>query len=56
MSHSAAIRGKHACRLFQGRAKGVLWRHSSVNLVKPRHIALGRAKYSSANAEDRHGG
>jgi hypothetical protein len=53
MSHSATIRGKRACRHLEGRTKGVLWHHASVNLVVGHDLALGRGAYSPANAEDR---
>ena len=40
MNHPANIRGERASRFLSERAMGVLWRHSSVNLVEPRSIAL----------------
>jgi hypothetical protein len=40
MGHPAAICGERAGRFFGKRTMGVLWRHSSVNLVEPRSIAL----------------
>ena len=40
MNHPTNIRGERACRFLSERAMGVLWRHSSVNLVEPRSIAL----------------
>jgi hypothetical protein len=33
MGHPAVVRGERACRTFGERTMGVLWRHSSVNLV-----------------------
>jgi hypothetical protein len=51
MGHPAASRGERAGRFFKKRTKGVLWRHSSVNLVEPRSIALAAA-VSPAIAED----
>jgi hypothetical protein len=36
MDHPAAICGERAGRTFRERTMGVLWRHSSVNLVEPR--------------------
>jgi hypothetical protein len=33
MGHPAVIRGERAGRTFGERTMGVLWRHSSVNLV-----------------------
>ena len=39
MGHPAAVRGERARRFFAERTMGVLWRHSSVNLVEPRSIA-----------------
>jgi len=36
MDHPASSCGERAGRGFQQRTMGVLWRHSSVNLVKPR--------------------
>jgi hypothetical protein len=43
MSHPARIRGERARRFLSERAMGVLWRHSNVNLVEPRSIALAAA-------------
>jgi hypothetical protein len=40
MGHPATVRGERAGRFFGKRTMGVLWRHSSVNLVEPRSIAL----------------
>jgi hypothetical protein len=40
MGHPAAVCGERAGRTLKERARGVLWRHSSVNLVEPRSIAL----------------
>jgi hypothetical protein len=56
MRHSAAIRGKRARRLFQGRTKGVVWHHSSVNLVDGREPRTGSGLISPADAEDHRGG
>jgi len=39
MNHPAAWHGERALRFFAERTLGVLWRHSSVNLVRPRSIA-----------------
>jgi hypothetical protein len=43
MNHAATIRGERASRFLSERTMGVLWRHSNVNLVKPRSIALAAA-------------
>jgi hypothetical protein len=43
MDHPAVVRGERASRTFRERTMGVLWRHSSVNLVKPPTIALAAA-------------
>jgi hypothetical protein len=40
MGHPATVRGERAGRFFSKRTMGVLWRHSSVNLVRPRSFAL----------------
>jgi hypothetical protein len=40
VGHPAQFRGERAGRFLNKRTMGVLWRHSSVNLVKPRSIAL----------------
>jgi hypothetical protein len=40
-SHSATARGGR--RFIKERMKGVLWRHSSFNLVEPRSFAPGAA-------------
>jgi hypothetical protein len=42
MGHPAAC-GERAGRFFNKRTMGVLWRHSSVNLVEPRSIAPAAA-------------
>jgi hypothetical protein len=55
MSHPARVRGERARRFVSERAMGVLWRHSNVNLVEPRSIALAAA-VSPAKAEDYKGG
>src|SRR6185369_16125499 len=39
MDHPAALCRERACRTFRERTMGVLWHHSSVNLVEPRSIA-----------------
>jgi hypothetical protein len=44
MSHPAAVRGERAGRLLDKRTMGVLWRHSSVNLVESRSIALAATR------------
>jgi len=51
-SHPATVRGERARRLFQERGDGVLWHHSSVNLVKSRDHRTGRGVISPAKAED----
>jgi hypothetical protein len=43
MDHPAVVRGERSSRTFRERTMGVLWRHSSVNLVKPPTIALAAA-------------
>jgi hypothetical protein len=43
INHPARIRGERARRFLSERTMGVLWRHSSVNLVEPRSIALAAA-------------
>jgi hypothetical protein len=43
--HPAVVRGERAGRTFRERTMGVLWRHSSVNLVEPRSIALAAARF-----------
>jgi hypothetical protein len=43
MSHPENIRRERAGRFLSERTMGVLWRHSNVNLVKPRSIALAAA-------------
>jgi hypothetical protein len=37
MGHSVPQRGERARRTFMERTMGVLWLHSSVNLVEPQH-------------------
>jgi hypothetical protein len=39
--HAAAVRGER--RFIEERMKGVIWRHSSFNLVEPRHVAPSAA-------------
>jgi len=39
MGHPATVSGERAGRTFGERTMGVLWYHSSVNLVEPRSIA-----------------
>jgi hypothetical protein len=56
MDHPAGLGGERASRTFRERTMGVLWRHSSVNLVKPPSIALAAARMSPAAAEDRNRG
>ena len=51
MSHPAPVRGERA-RFIEERMKGVLWRHSSVNLVEPRPSHRPRHR-SPAMAGDR---
>jgi hypothetical protein len=43
MNHPASSCGERARRTFRERTMGVLWRHSSFNLVKRRSIALAAA-------------
>ena len=43
--HPAVVRGERAGRTIRERTMGVLWRHSSVNLVEPRSIALAAARF-----------
>jgi hypothetical protein len=43
MGHPTPQRGERARRTVKERAMGVLWLHSSVNLVEPRSIALAAA-------------
>jgi hypothetical protein len=43
ISHPAIIRRERAGRFLSERTMGVLWTHSSVNLVEPRSIALAAA-------------
>jgi hypothetical protein len=43
MVHPAASRGERAGRFLRERTMGVLWCHSSVNLVEPQSIALAAA-------------
>jgi hypothetical protein len=40
VDHPAALCRERACRTMKERTVGVLWRHSSVNLVEHRSIAL----------------
>jgi hypothetical protein len=40
MGHPATVGGERAGRTFGERTMGVLWIHSSFNLVEPRSIAL----------------
>ena len=51
MGHPAAVHRERVRRFFKWQTNGVLWRHSSVNLVDPQSIALAAAN-SSAAAED----
>jgi hypothetical protein len=41
MRHPATVRGER--RFIEDRTKGVLWHHSSVNLVEPRAVAPAAA-------------
>jgi hypothetical protein len=50
--HPAAVQGKRAGRTVSERTLGVLWRHSSVNLVGPRSIALAGPEFSPTTAGD----
>jgi len=56
IGHPASSCEERAGRTFRERTMGVLWRHSSVNLVKPQSIALAAARISPAAAEDRNCG
>jgi hypothetical protein len=42
-SHPATVHGERSRRLFHERTKGILWRHSSFNLVDPRAFAQAAA-------------
>ena len=44
MIHPATLREERASRFLSERAMGVLWRHSSVNLVESRSIALAATR------------
>jgi hypothetical protein len=44
VSHPATACGERAGRFIKERTMGVLWRHSSVNLVESRSIALATAQ------------
>jgi hypothetical protein len=44
MGHPAAFRRERAGRFFGKRTMGVLWHHSSVNLVESRSIALAATR------------
>jgi len=46
ISHPAASCGERARRFLAERTLGVMWHHSSVNLVEPRSIALAAAEFS----------
>src|SRR4029079_4298983 len=50
--HPAAVRGKHARHRIIVAARGVLWRHASVNLVQPRTFTLAAARIPRRQAED----
>jgi len=52
MDHPASLGGERAGRTIWERTMGVLWRHSSVNLVKPPAIARAAARDSPAAARD----
>jgi hypothetical protein len=45
MGHPAASCGERARRFLAERTMGILWHHSSVNLVEPRSIALAAAEF-----------
>jgi hypothetical protein len=45
MDHPAAVHGERAGRTFGERTMGVLWRHSSVNLVEAAVHRTGRAGF-----------
>jgi len=44
IGHPAALRRERAGRFFGKRTMGVLWHHSSVNLVESRSIALAATR------------
>jgi hypothetical protein len=44
IGHPAALREERAGRFLGKRTMGVLWRHSSVNLVESRSIALAATR------------
>jgi hypothetical protein len=44
IGHPAALREERAGRFFGKRTMGVLWHHSSVNLVESRSIALAATR------------
>jgi hypothetical protein len=52
MNHPAMVCGERAGRTFMERAMGVLWRHSSVNLVDLASRRTGRGMKSRLIAED----
>jgi hypothetical protein len=45
MDHPATVHGERACRTEKERTLGVLWLHSSFNLVMSRSIALAATKF-----------
>jgi hypothetical protein len=53
--HPATLGGERAGRFFAERTMGVLWRHSSVNLVEPRSIALAAAEFSGGCRRSKRG-
>jgi hypothetical protein len=56
MNHPAMLYGERAGRTLMERAMGVLWRHSSVNLVDLASRRTGRGMESRLIAEDQSGG
>ncbi len=56
ISHPAMLYGERAGRTFTERAMGVLWRHSSVNLVDLASRRTGRGLESRLIAGDQIGG
>jgi hypothetical protein len=51
MNHRVTVGAERDRRFQKERAGGVLWRHASVNLVKPAAIALAAAKIPGRRRE-----
>ncbi|HEY8592880.1 MAG TPA: hypothetical protein VIL42_08460 [Sphingomicrobium sp.] len=51
-SHPATVHRECAGRFLAERTMGILWRHSSVNLVKPRAVAPAAAWLFRAGAPE----